>query len=331
MSLYVTAFTAQGVALAQQIISVHGGIIAVPKRLGEKLDLPSYDSLAAWTQAHFQTGHCLLFVGACGIAVRAIAPYVQDKFIDPSVLVVDELGQVVIPLLSGHVGGGNAMATAVAQTLGSVAAVGTATDLQGKIAIDVWAKEQGLTLSDRNLAKEISAGVLEGKPIALATEFPVKTPLPQGMTLGGEGMVVHVTAKTQPVDCLRLIPKVLHLGIGCRRGKSEEDIQAAVVAVLAQAGLDLRGVASVGSIDLKADEAGLVSFCQSHNLPFRTYSATQLQAVEGTFTPSEFVASVTGVDNVCERSAMMEGGTLIVPKQAVDGVTVAVTQGFYTI
>lgn len=329
MSVYITAFTAQGIALAQRIATAHDGVLMVPKRLGEKLGLPCYDGLDGWTATHFVQGNTLVFVGACGIAVRAIAPYVQDKFTDPAVVVVDELGQVVIPLLSGHVGGGNAMAVAMAQTLNAVAAVGTATDLQGKIAIDIWAKTQGYTLSDRTLAKAVSARVLEGESIALHSQFPMETPLPEGMHWGGEGIPVHITASTQPVECLRLIPQVLCVGIGCRRGKSEAEIQGAVTQVLAQAALDSRAIASVGSVDLKADEPGLLAFCKAHGLPFVTFNAAQLEAVEGVFTPSEFVSTITGVDNVCERSAVAQGGKLLVKKQAINGVTVAVAMDLH--
>lgn len=326
MRLYITAFTAQGAELAQQIAKTYGGDVSVPARLAKALSLPGYDSVDAWTNAHFQQGNCLLFVGACGIAVRSIAPYVKDKFTDPAVVVVDELGQVVIPLLSGHVGGGNAMAVAVASTLNAVAAVGTATDLNGKIAIDLWAKQQGFVLSDRALAKEISTGVLEGKPIALTADVAFDTPLPDGIRWGGDGLPVHVTVSTQPEGVLRLIPQVLCLGIGCRRGKTAEEIRAVVTAVLAQEKLDIRAIKQVTSIDLKADEPGLLAFCQAYNLPFITYTSGQLQGLEGDFSSSAFVSAVTGVDNVCERAALAQGGRLLVQKQAINGVTVAVAR-----
>lgn len=331
MSLHFTAFTAQGIALAQKMMAHQGGSLTVPQRLAEKHQLPGYPSLDHWAKAHFSPGEALVFVGACGIAVRAIAPYVADKGSDPAVVVVDQLGQVVIPLLSGHVGGANALAVTLAEILGAIPAIGTATDLAGKLAIDLWAQEKGLVLSDRILAKQVSAQVLEGATIALLSDFPLNTALPPGMTLGGEGVPVHLTLSASPVTALRLIPQILHLGIGCRKGKSQEDIAQAVESVLQQANLSPLAVASVGSIHLKAEEPGLLAFCQQGHLPFHTFSAEELEQQEGDFTPSAFVASITGVDNVCERSAVALGGQLLLGKQARDGVTVAVSQRSYSL
>ena len=109
--------------------------------------------LSAWTGAEFQRSDALIFVGACGIAVRAIAPFVQDKFHDPAVLCVDEAGTFVIPLLSGHVGGANRLAEFVAGGIGAVPVVTTATDVERKFAVDVFAKDHGLVITDRVLAK----------------------------------------------------------------------------------------------------------------------------------------------------------------------------------
>ena len=123
---------------------------------------------------------------------------------------------------------------------------------------------------------------------------------------------------------LRLIPKCLHVGVGCRRGTGEEAIAGAIERVFAENGLDTRAIKSVASIDLKQDEPGLIGFCEKAGIPLRFYSAEQLNAVAGEFTPSRFVRETTGVDNVCERAAMIGAERLIVKKTAAGGVTVAV-------
>ena len=123
------------------------------------------------------------------------------------------------------------------------------------------------------------------------------------------------------------MPKCLTLGIGCRRGTAEETIAAAVDAAFQEAGLDPLAAEAAATIDLKAEEPGLLAFCRSRSLPLRTYSAEALSAVPGDFTPSAFVQSVTGVDNVCERAALAGGGELLLPKTAGNGVTVAIAQG----
>ena len=123
---------------------------------------------------------------------------------------------------------------------------------------------------------------------------------------------------------MRLIPKVLHLGIGCRRGTDAQAIRAAVAQVFQENNLDFRAVRSAASIDLKQDEEGLLSYCKEQNVPIRFYTAAELNAVPGDFTPSPFVQRVTGVDNVCERAALAAAEQLIVRKTACHGVTVAV-------
>ncbi|MBQ6012579.1 MAG: cobalamin biosynthesis protein, partial [Firmicutes bacterium] len=123
---------------------------------------------------------------------------------------------------------------------------------------------------------------------------------------------------------LRIIPRVLRLGIGCRRGTEADAIESAVRSVLKDHGIDLRAVKSAASIDLKKDEAGLLEFCSRWELPAAFYTADELRSVPGDFTPSPFVEKVTGVDNVCERAAAFGGGRIIVKKTAMDGVTCAV-------
>lgn len=112
-----------------------------------------------------------LFIGAAGIAVRYIAPFVKDKFTDSPVLVMDEKGQYVIPLLSGHIGGAASLADEIADLMGAVPVHTTATDVQGKFAVDVFAKENNLYITDRRMAKEISAAILAGEKIALFDEY----------------------------------------------------------------------------------------------------------------------------------------------------------------
>ena len=139
-------------------------------------------------------------------------------------------------------------------------------------------------------------------------------------------MGFSVTAKTDPLPFetgLRLVPRALRLGIGCRRGTAEETIAAAVDAALTEHGFSPKAVAGVGTIDLKKDEAGLLAFCARRGWPLTCYSPAELLRAEGDFTPSDFVKGVTGVDNVCERAAVLGGGRLVIPKRAAGGVTVA--------
>ena len=154
---------------------------------------------------------------------------------------------------------------------------------------------------------------------------------------------VIITPKDVPVDAqtLQLIPRCIVAGVGCKKGTSAEKIEHVVQEAFAKAGLQMEALCAVASIDLKKEEAGLLEFCETRNVPFETYTAEELQAVPGTYSASEFVSGVTGVDNVCERSAVkyasehgmnqdqrllcmqVDAGELLLHKQAQDGVTLA--------
>ena len=274
----------------------------------------------------FSQKDALIFVGACGIAVREIAPYVRDKKTDPAVVVIDERANFVIPLLSGHIGGANRLAVRLAECLGATAAVTTATDVNGKFAVDAWAAQNGCAISDMRLAKAFAAGILE-RDLPLLSAFPIATALPGGVVEGSSGalgMYIGCDVQSPFEKTLRLVPKKLHVGVGCRRNAAQEAIEAAIGQVFRENHLDLCAVSGVYSIDLKKDEAGLLAVCREHDWPVQFYTAEQLQAVPGEFTKSQFVASVTGVDNVCERAALRGAERLLVKKTALDGVTVAV-------
>ncbi len=278
-----------------------------------------YGELFAWADA-------LIFVGACGIAVREIAPHVKSKVSDPAVIDVDELGHFVIPLLSGHIGGANALAAYLAQQIDATPVITTATDIHAKFSVDTWASQNGFAMSSLSAAQKVSASVLEGN-VPLHSDFPVVTDYPSGVVPGETGAVgIAITVHTEePFDeTLRLIPSVLHLGIGCRRDTPEETIEEAVSTILAEHHLERRAIRVAASIDLKMNEQGLLRFCERNHWPIRFYPGAVLEEVKGNFTPSAFVKNVTGVDNVCERAAMVGAQKLLVRKTVRNGVTVAV-------
>ena len=325
MTTAVIAFTRRGAALGRTLADALGGTLYAPARLAPDAGAEPSGELRAWAAERWRDTDALVFVGAAGIAVRAVAPWVKDKFTDPAVVSVDEAGRFAVPLLSGHVGGANELALRVAALTGGQAAVSTATDVNGIFAVDVWAKEHGLLLTDRVLAKEVSAALLEGRAVGFRSDFGHTSPA--GLTEGPAGLGVWITDRVGEGPfprTLRLVPKSLILGIGCRRGTPAEAIGAAADAALA--GYEPRAVAAAATIDLKKEETGLLAFCQARGLPLLTFSAGELAEAEGDFTPSEFVQSVTGVDNVCERAAAAAGGRIVVPKRAGGGVTAAVAR-----
>lgn len=356
--LSLAAFTARGCELAAKIAAVFpGSSVWAPEKLGsDALPLPD---LHAWTGERFAGGGALVFVGAAGIAVRAVAPFVKDKFTDPAVLSVDEAGRYVIPLLSGHVGGANALARRIAEVTGGEAAISTATDVSGLFAVDVWAAEQELAICGREAAKHISAALLRGEKVGFCSDFPAEGPLPEGVlevsaaqsvsdpsvteasAAHGEGgehlrpeLGVRVTLDEEAsafAETLRLIPKVVTVGVGCRRGISEEEIRAVVLNVLHEHHISPKAVCRLATIDVKKDEAGLLAFAERMGWPICFFTAEELSAVPGEFAASAFVKDTVGVDNVCERAAVFSGGKLLIKKQAGGGVTVAASASPYAV
>ncbi|MBR3044039.1 MAG: cobalt-precorrin 5A hydrolase [Oscillospiraceae bacterium] len=287
----------------------------------------SFTDLSDLTASIFEKTDALIFLTACGIAVRMIAPLLKSKLTDPAVIAADQSGAFIIPLLSGHIGGANLLAKKIAEITGGTAVITTATDSGGLFSPDCFALQNNLLITDMDAAKEIAAAAVNGEQIGFQSDLPFQA-LPSPLTESGSlrcGIYVGTDTSISPFPLtLHLVPRNLVLGIGCKSGANQDDIQRAVKQALQTQHLDFRRICAVSSIDLKADEPGLRAFCSSHDLPFSTYSADELMQVSGTFTASDFVRQVTGADNVCERSAVRcSGGRLIMRKYAFAGVTVA--------
>ena len=328
MRVSLIAFTERGGALADRAS-------AELESLGWRTDAArgwgeGKRELRAWTAEAFAGSDALVFVGAAGICVRAVAPHVVSKLTDPAVLVLSEDGRFVIPLLSGHVGGANALARTLADRLGAVCVTTTATDTRHLFAVDVWAKSQGLTILNPGRIKRVSGKLLAGGTVRLYSDWPVAGKAPRGVEPVPEGPCdVRVTAGTGDAgEALILVPRALALGVGTRRGVAAEAVEKTVRAALAESGYRMEAVSGVFSIDLKKDEPGLHAFCAGRRLPFETFPAEALNALPGTFSGSDFVKTTTGTDCVCERSAVLgaRGGPLRVRKYAADGVTAAAAE-----
>ena len=319
----------------------------------------------------FRERDLLIFIGATGIAVREIAPHVKDKTKDPAVISMDERGENIIPILSGHIGGANDFALRIAGEIGGRAVITTATDINNRFSVDRWAASCGLIIEDMEMAKAVSSAILE-RDLPLISDLPVN-----GQAAGlyvaaisdsGEicdtcdvcdtrdacdtrdtcdvceetselsediGIYIGFRKACPFKKTLRLIPRILHVGIGCRRGTPREKIEALFNKVLKEENISERAIKSFSSIDIKSDEAGLIEFAEGRNTDLHFYSAAELNKVEGEFSSSDFVAEITGVDNVCERAAIKsameksEGSpTLILKKTSVDGVTIAIASEY---
>lgn len=328
MKVAVFAYSRQGCNTARRVMDYFAGqdvAFYTMERFDQPGAMPICRPSKPFYGPIFQQVDAMVFVGSVGIAVREIAPHVKSKTTDPAVVSIDELGHFVVPLLSGHIGGANDLALALGKALGAQTVITTATDINHRFSVDSWAVKNNLVIASLDRAKKVAAAILEGD-VPLKSDYPIVTELPKGVVLGDRGDVgIRITiTQDEPFDkTLRLIPRIVHLGIGCRRGTEEKTISQAVEQVLAAHHIDRRSICQVATIDLKGQEPGLLDFCQRWKLPLKHYSAETLAAVPGMFTPSEFVKQTTGVDNVCERAAMVNAWERIVDKTAWQGVTVA--------
>ncbi len=312
------AFTAKGARLMEHLTAALGG-------RGTCAHGNTGFSLEQWTRSAFAASRALVFIGAAGIAVRAIAPLLNNKSTDPAVIVLDENGRFVIPLVSGHLGGANRLAHTIAHITDGDAVITTATDVNGIFAADSWAKTQGLRLLMPERIKGLSARLLSGGTLTVYSAFPITGSPPENVVVTTNPLAdVAVDIRHQEDASLLLVPPVLVLGVGCRRGTPSETLFRVFRHFTEIYGILPQALDSIASITLKQDEAGLHSFAQALQLPLSFFTPEELLQTPGTFTQSDFVAQVTGVDNVCERSAVRKaGGTIIIPKYIEAGVTLA--------
>lgn len=290
------------------------------------------EPLRAFTERAFQYHLPLLFIGAAGIAIRAIAPSVKDKLTDSPVLVMDEKGQYVIPVLSGHAGGGNDLAVLIARAAGAQPVITTATDVEDLFSCDVFARRNFLFIHNREGIRRVSAKLLERGKISVFVQDKILLPdeeIPVCVELVHGGRADILISDAEDVPCsLWLSPKLFFPGIGCRKGKTFEELLHFADRTFVH-GNWREKVAAVASIDKKRRERGLEILAQYEHLPLLTYTAQELEEVPGDFSSSSFVRKTVGVSNVCERAAVLAAGPgaeLILPKTAQNGMTLAVAK-----
>lgn len=329
MKTAIFCFSYAGAALAMQLgnaLQIQRSDIHTTEKFAAEYGFTPHASVKADMDDLFSAYDAHIFISAAGIAVREIAPHVKSKTEDPAVLVMDDGGKYVIPILSGHIGGANAMARKIETLTGAKAIVTTATDGAGRFSCDAWATEHHCAVSSMRLAKEISAAILT-RDIPVWAEFPLPEHLPGGLfpcETGDLGIYIGIKTQSPFAETLHLIPRIITLGVGCRKDTPEDTITYAVTEMLKQNRIDPKSVCRVASVDIKKDEPGLLACIEKLSVPAYFYTSEELSAVQGVFHESDFVRQTVGVGSVCERAAVKSaGGQLIVPKTVISGVTVA--------
>ena len=291
------------------------------------------ESIPTFTQAHFGEYDAFVFVGAMGICVRAIAPCVASKYADPAVVCVDSGGRYVVPVLSGHVGEANELARRLAGVLGGEAVITTQSDREGLWALDLLGKEYGWHAEASEAMNSIIARFVNRRPTALLLEVRDKgtafleRSLPEHVAVyyhfedipkGSYELLIAVTpfVYSVAVPALFFRPRVLTLGVGCRRGCDRSGVYEAISGSLLAHGLSPLSVRAVATIDLKKDEPLVEDLGIRFGGKTVIYSAEDLKDIEVPH-PSEKVFEVTGVYGVAEAAALKAAGNtcLLLGKQ----------------
>ena len=340
--LRIITFTSQGCLPAKRIAD------RIPARLYRKFHTPGKTEmcpenfepvktpLADWAADGFAAGDPLLFIGAAGIAVRAIAGCIRDKLTDVPVLVMDMQGTYVIPILSGHYGGANALARRIAELTGAVAVITTATDQVGAFAADLFAKEHNMRIRNPKALPGLSGKAVSGEIIRIACpeHLRVVCGTPEGVCIVSpeDAADIRITAfpltkeELESTETLYLTPQCIYAGIGCKKNVPTQQMEAFVRSMCESSGIDPEALAGIASIDVKKEEPAILALAETLGIPFVTYSAEELQAVPGHFPESPFVEKQVGVGEVSGRAAARlagEGYRMLLPKVSRWGITLS--------
>lgn len=324
----VYAVTERGARLGRRLAEALGATLYAPARLAGAVGATPYEALGPLVATTFGRFSAHVFIAACGIAVRVVAPHLRDKTVDPAVVVLDDTGRFAISLLSGHLGGANDLARVVAGVVGATAVVTTATDAAGAPAVEVLARELGLGLDNAVAVRRVNAALAAGRPVAVFDPlgaFPVTdrhlagfftwVAAPQPAEPGEPLVVVDWRLGPETPDRLYLRPPVLALGVGCRRGAPAGAVLELVETVCRAAKASPKAIGVLASIEAKRDEPGLGEAATELGTDLRFFSAQQLATVPVPH-PSATVAKHMGVASVCEAAAILASGRgrLLVPK-----------------
>jgi len=342
----VLAVTARGLKAARRIEKAFRGVSLVSPD-----EIKSVGIKRAAADA-FKSSLALVFISAAGIAVRAIAPLIKAKNLDPAVVVVDEKGRFSISLLSGHMGGANSLSKEIATALGSQPVITTATDIWGLPCVEDISKEFGLYIEDPKKIKAVNAAILEGRRVYIIDEngarlkslkarvdcraFVFRKNLPKSLKDGEAIVLITSGAEKPPLGIfsrtLIMRPKEVVAGIGCRRGVSKEEIKKALVRAMRIASLSPGSLKCLATIDIKKDEEGLVKLAGDLGLEIKFYGAASLNKMKCATPPSRFVEKITGSGGVAEPAALLASGAdrLCLKKIKSPQVTVALAKAPFT-
>jgi precorrin-4 C11-methyltransferase len=342
-AIALVAVTRRGVEQARRLRHrLRAGTVHRPQRYGpgeHGWEVLFQDSLSERVAELFRDCGQIVFFLAAGAVTRLIAPCLGSKESDPGVLAVDEAGRFVIPLLSGHKGGANAFARTVAGCLGAIPVITTASDVIGGLSLDLLEDAFGWTAEPRERLKHAARALVDSEPVAVVQEVGSagtwidELELPAHVTVVRDvaalpdrpfAFVLWITDRVvedrHGIDEERVLwyrPRSLVLGVGCERGISVDALEDGLQRFLAERGYSGTSIGTLATMELKADEAGLLALAARHGCQTVFYSADELAAVSTAPNPSEVVAKCVGTPGVAEPAALLAAGAdhLLIEKQ----------------
>lgn len=322
MKYAVITFTKQGDAIAE-ILASSFDIDLYSKKKQDNFNLKEISKKV------MENYSAIIFISSTGIAVRAIAPYIKTKDIDPAVIVIDNCCNYVISLLSGHLGGANDCALEVSKILNAQPIITTATDSLGLIAPDIIAKENGLIIEDMTKAKHIAALLVEGKKIGFFDKSGiVQTPKGYSSNLDDISGLVYVGGSSHlqgtVVPELKLIRRNIVLGIGCRKDFSSEKMNQTVLKVLKEHNIDIRAIKSIATVDVKKYEVAIKALVDYFHCEFEVFTTEDIKPIQHKFQGSDFVEKTIGIRSVSEPCVELCGARIISGKMKLDGMTLCI-------
>ena len=286
----------------------------------------------------------LVFIMATGIVVRTIAPLVMSKFSDPAILVMDEKGNNIISLLSGHMGGANEMTLYMSDLLNSHPVITTATDVNKKSSLDMIAKKLNGHIDDfRDNVLKINSMLVNNEEVHLYIDGNYKINH-QGFTLYDEktdlDKVRNLVIVTNKKDInkilnknienlnekiIKVTPKDIVIGVGCKKNTDSKHMKNSLIKFLAEYNIDINAVKEIGSIEIKKDEKAIIDLAKFLDVKFKTFSVEEISKVDYLYEKSDWVKKNVGVYSVSDPVAhLLSEGRVIINKQKYDGITFSI-------
>jgi cobalt-precorrin 5A hydrolase/precorrin-3B C17-methyltransferase len=285
-------------------------------------------SAAEGLRSGFAQYDAVVAVMAAGAVVRILAPLIAagDKSSDPAILVLDEAGRFVTPILGGHAAGANSLAIEIADILGGEAVITTATDVAGVTALD----KLGWPLSGD--VSGVGRALLDGDKVTLSSA--VRWPLPalgdnvleiltgdrrddDAHSVDGPTILISdVASEPTGKGLVVLRPPSLVVGMGASRGVSTAEARLLLHGAMEAAGLAIESVVAIATAEIKRNERALVELARELGVPLVTHSAEALGRVIVP-NPSEVVRAAVGVPSVAEAAALL--GARACPEESRQG------------